>query len=167
MQIFASKTKILSKNRERIAWKRTKLLLGEENELFDPQRRPAQGRSWPDPTPLGIGDHSRGRPNFWSLEPSCFAEIPTDLKETTSDPIIEAMAAPKILRTVRIAEEEWDEENSIDKNESVKCLCLFLKSIDERREGCQRGENARCRDERARERGCERRERDGRKKKRK
>ncbi|KAE8023262.1 hypothetical protein FH972_008982 [Carpinus fangiana] len=56
MQIFASKTKTLSKNREKIAWKRTKSLLGEENELFDPQRGLAQGRSWPDPTHLRIGN---------------------------------------------------------------------------------------------------------------
>jgi hypothetical protein len=129
MQTFASKTNILSKNRERIAWKRTKSLPDDENELFDPQRRPAQGRSWPDPTPPGIGDHCRDRPNFRSLEAPSFAEIPADLKETTSDPIIEeAMAAPKILRTVKIAEEEeeeWDEENSVARNESEKCDWVY------------------------------------------
>lgn len=50
-----------------------------------------------------------------------------DLKETTSDPIIEeAMAAPKSLRTVKIAEEEeWDEATSVARNESEKC-CWVL-----------------------------------------
>ncbi|KAE7997545.1 hypothetical protein FH972_002171 [Carpinus fangiana] len=73
MQIFASKTKILSKNRERIAWKRTKSLPGEENELFDPQRRLAQGRSWPDPTPPGIGNPFRRNPQILLHK---LAEIP-------------------------------------------------------------------------------------------
>jgi hypothetical protein len=30
------------------------LLPAKQNELFEPQQRPAQGRSWPDPTPPGI-----------------------------------------------------------------------------------------------------------------
>jgi hypothetical protein len=107
--------------------KGTKSLPDEENELFNPQRRPAQGRSWPEPTPLGIGDHCRNRLNLLSLEPRSFEEIPADLKETTSDPVMEkAMAAPKSLRTVKLAEEEekggeWDEATSVARNESGKC----------------------------------------------
>jgi hypothetical protein len=35
------------------------LLPAKENELFEPQQRPAQGRSWLDPTPPGIGNPFR------------------------------------------------------------------------------------------------------------
>jgi hypothetical protein len=113
MQIFASKTKILSKNIERITWKRTKSLLGEENELFDPQRRPAQGRSLLDPTPPRIEDHCRDRPNFQSLEQPSFMEtkskpIPAKLK-TKSEPIclLYWCFREKRKRKGREEEERW------------------------------------------------------------
>jgi hypothetical protein len=91
VQTFASKTKILSKNRQRIAWKRTKSSSGKENKLFDLQRRPTQGQSWPDLTPLGIRDHYRDKPNFQSLEQPSFVETKSEpilaKSKTKSEPI--------------------------------------------------------------------------------
>jgi hypothetical protein len=49
------------------------LLPAKENELFEPQQRPAQGRSWPDPTPSGIENPFRRNALILLLE---LAEIP-------------------------------------------------------------------------------------------
>jgi hypothetical protein len=142
MQIFDSKTKILSKNRERITWKRTKSLPGKENKLFDPQRRPAQGRSWPNPTPLRIGDHYRDRPNFQSLEQPSFVETKSEpilaKSKTKSEPIcLLYWCFREKKRKGREEEERWgrkwvgegkEDGLRVRENEKIKNNKIILKN---------------------------------------
>lgn len=93
----------------------------EENELFDVQwRPPMRVRAWPDPTPPQTGDHCR---NWWAnlLQSTEPPNLAADLKATTLDPAIAAMAAPKSL------EEEWEAKDSAARNEtqSQKSFVFF------------------------------------------
>ena len=77
-------------------------------------------RAWPDPTPPQTGDHCR---NWWAnlLQSTEPPNLAADLKATTLDPAIAAMAAPKSL------EEEWEAKDSAARNEtqSKRKLCVF------------------------------------------